>query len=144
MLIPNSDRAIVKRVDYDRVVDQQIVLPGQLKAGENLYVGEIVRLSGDTSDQTPEYFRVGQVVYYSEYSAAALVDMGAVLKGEMSIGDAMRKENLLYVVSLDDIMAYEEDEIDIDAIKKKIKEDRDAGKVQPTTQESKPQIITKG
>ena len=80
-----------------------VLIPGQLKAGENLHCGKIIH-QGNTK------FKKGQVVYYSEYSAAAMLNIGSVLRGEQTLGDALKDP--IYVVAADDIMAYEKEVID--------------------------------
>jgi len=101
MLIPNTDRVLIKRIDISAdKIKQNFILPGELKAGENLFLGEIVH-PGDTK------FKKGQKVYYSEYSTAAIQDIGAIERGEKKY---LSKEDALFVVAQDDIMAYEEEE----------------------------------
>lgn len=100
MICPNTNRTLIKRVSNESV-SNSIIVPGQLKAGENLFVGEIVH-GGDTK------FIKGQIVYYSEYSAAAITDMAAVMRKEKTLGQATSEKEVLYVVAEDDIMAYEE------------------------------------
>lgn len=97
MITPNIERVILKRIDNDET-SSGIILPGQLKAGENLYAGRIVH-PGSTS------FTHDQVVYYSEYSASAIIPVGDYLAGTKSMGESMQEQ--LYVVAADDIMAYE-------------------------------------
>lgn len=107
-IIPNSDRVLLKNISPQEAsmsTEGGLIIPGQLKAGENLFIGEIIE-PGQTK------FKKGQRVYYSEYSAAALWDLGKVIRGEMAAGEAMRKENTMVVVAEDDIMAYEEVEDD--------------------------------
>ena len=101
MIVPNTQRVLIKRVNRDEDKQTGILIPGQLKAGENLFYGEVIH-PGDTK------FKKGQHVYYSEYSAASLVDVGSYLAGKMGLGQAMNEKNIYYVVAEDDIMAYEE------------------------------------
>lgn len=101
MLVPNTDRVLIKRIKISAdTIKQQIILPGELKAGENLYLGEVVH-PGSTK------FTKGQKVYYSEYSAAAIQDISAIERGEKKY---MKEEDAIFVVAQDDIMAYEEEE----------------------------------
>lgn len=104
MLVPNAERVIVKRFSNEDIQSAILLQPGQLKAGENLFVGEIVH-GGNTK------FNVGQIVYYSEYSASAIVDLSEVLKKKESLAEAA-KNKTLFVVAEDDIMAYESNEND--------------------------------
>lgn len=100
-ITPNVGRVLVHKVEYEELnANSPLLMPGQLKAGENLYLGQVVN-PGKTS------FVKGQYVYYSEYSAASCVNVGAVQRGEMTIGDALKPDQVLYVVAEDDIMAYE-------------------------------------
>ncbi len=98
-IIPNTERVLIKLLQSARSLTP-ILMPGQLKAGENLHCGEIFH-PGDTK------FKKGQIVYYSEYSAAAVMNIGSVLRKEQSLGGAMKDR--IYVVAADDIMAYEKD-----------------------------------
>lgn len=100
---PNVDRCLVKLLSAKHLFSEEtnILVPGQLKAGENLLYGEVID-GGSTK------FKSGTKVYYSEYSAAALFRLGEVAAGVLSIGEAMNEENKLYVIAEDDIMAYEE------------------------------------
>lgn len=98
-IVPGEERVIISLIKASREISP-ILMPGQLKAGEALYCGEIIH-PGSTS------FKKGQVVYYSEYSAAKLINMGSVLRKEQSLGDALRDE--CFVVAADDVMAYEEE-----------------------------------
>jgi len=98
-IIPNIERVLIRLIEASREITP-ILLPGQLKAGENLHCGEIVH-PGNTK------FKKGQIVYYSEYSASELINFGSVLRGEQELGVAMSGEKY-YVVAADDIMAYEE------------------------------------
>ena len=103
-LVPSADRVIVRYVNLGNALNaqQNILIPGQLKAGENLLMGEVVH-PGTTK------FKVGQLVYYSEYSASAVINMGSLKRGEESYTEAVRDENKFIVVAEDDIMAYEEE-----------------------------------
>ena len=98
MICPKSHRVLISRISNEDVKNANgIVLPGQLKAGENLFVGNIVH-PGDTK------FTKDQIVYYSEYSASSVTDMSKVLTKEGTRAEA----KTYYVVAEDDIMAYEE------------------------------------
>ena len=99
MIIPNAGRVLIKRIGTENF-NTPIIAPGQLKAGENLYYGEIVH-AGDTT------FTKGQHVYYSEFSAAAIQQLGDVETGKKTLGEAMSSGNVLFVVANDDIMAME-------------------------------------
>lgn len=101
MIKPNIDRVLIKKVKSELMQDENILLPGQLKVGENLYAGEVVD-AGDSD------LRVGQLVYYSEFSAARVIDMGKVLRTEMTIDEVIKQDNLLYIVAKDDIMAFDD------------------------------------
>jgi co-chaperonin GroES (HSP10) len=100
MIIPNSDRVLVKRISADSL-ESAVLLPGQLKASENLFIGEVVH-GGESK------FKKGQFVYYSEYSAAQIIDVGSVIKKEQTMGQASTVKDQLYIVAEDDIMAYDE------------------------------------
>lgn len=100
MIVPNNERVIVKRFTNEDVKTSAILLPGQLKAGENLFVGKILH-PGNTK------FQKGQIVYYSEYSASKLVDLTKALKGEETVTEAAKTE--LFVVAEDDIMAFDDE-----------------------------------
>jgi len=96
-VIPNTHRVIIKPFPIKELKSSGLVLPGQLTAGENLFYGEILH-AGDTK------FVKGQGVFYSEYSAANLIDVRPILNGDKSYTD-MKDENFV-VVAEDDIMAY--------------------------------------
>jgi len=115
MIKPNIDRVLVKKVKSELLQDENILLPGQLKVGENLFAGEVVD-AGDSN------LRVGQLVYYSEFSAARIIDMGKVFRGDMTINEAIKEDNLLYIVAKDDIMAT--DDYDFGKISKIAEEDK--------------------
>lgn len=102
MIVPNEDRVLVKKVDTELMQDDHILLPGQLKSGENLFVGEVVH-KGDSK------LHIGQLVWFSEFSNARIIDMGKVLRGEWTVDEAIKSENLLYILAKDDIMAYDDD-----------------------------------
>lgn len=101
-LIPNTNRVLLKRLNLSEKAqaNAQILIPGQLKAGENLYLGEVIN-GGDTK------FKPGDLVYYSEYSAAALFDLGPVQRGEIPYSQVLGEGNAMFIVAEDDIMAYE-------------------------------------
>lgn len=101
MIVPNTERVLIKRVNREEDKQSGLLIPGQLKAGENLFYGEIIH-PGQTK------FKKGQHVYYSEYSAASLIDVGSVLAGKLTLGQSMNEKHIYYVVAEDDIMAYEE------------------------------------
>lgn len=101
MIKPNIDRVLIKKVKSELMQDENILLPGQLKVGENLFAGEVVD-AGDSD------LRVGQLVYYSEFSAARVIDMGRVLRNELTIDEVIKEDNLLYIVAKDDIMAFDD------------------------------------
>ncbi len=102
MLIPNTDRVIIKPIQVTELKSPEFVLTlsRELGAGENLCYGEIIH-AGDTK------FSVGQQVFYAEYSAAAILDMGAIVSGEKTIVEA--KKDGWVVVAQDDIMAFYDD-----------------------------------
>ena len=95
-IVPNIERIFIRLIQQARL--SSIIMPGQLKAGEALHCGEVVD-PGDTK------FKVGQVVYYSEYSASQIYNIGAALRGECSLGEAM--QSAYYIVAADDVMAYD-------------------------------------
>ena len=99
-VVPNEERVILRLVQATKAMSP-VLMPGQLKAGEALHCGEIIH-PGNTN------FKKGQVVYYSEYSAAQLTNIGSALRGEQTLGEIMRKDSY-YVVAADDIMAYEKE-----------------------------------
>lgn len=100
VIVPNIERVIIKRIETEEL-NSNFLVPGQAKAGENLFVGRIIH-PGETS------FQKEQIVYYSEYSAARLYDIGAVIRGEKKIGEVSSEKESFYIVAEDDIMAYEE------------------------------------
>jgi len=116
MLIPNTERIIVKRLKLPEASSAIILTEsGRVTAGENLFYGEVVH-PGTTK------FKKGQRVYYSEFSAAQMFDLGGVFKGEESRTDAMHKDRALYVVPADDVLAY--DDYDFSQISKNTKTDK--------------------
>src|SRR5690242_6924823 len=102
VIVPNDDRVLIKYLDYGEIKKSQIVLSGQLRAGDNLLIGRVVH-PGKSK------FKVDQLIFYSEYSAAALMQFNKVVRGEWTPGEALKKENGFVVVAEDDIMAYEEE-----------------------------------
>lgn len=98
-IVPNVERVILRLVQTTRAMSP-ILMPGQLKAGEALYTGEIVH-PGNTK------FKKGQIVYYSEYSAARLSNVGSVLREEQTLGSVFKTD--YFVVAADDIMAFEKE-----------------------------------
>lgn len=100
-IAPNDERVIIRLVQITREMSP-ILMPGQLKSGDALHCGEIIH-PGNTK------FKKSQIVYYSEYSAAKLTNIGSVLRGEQTMGEIMASsEKDVHVVAADDIMAYEE------------------------------------
>lgn len=99
-MIPNINRVIIKPIPINDLKSSGIVLPGNLVVGENLLFGQIHH-PGDTS------FKKGQYVFYSEYSAASILDAKALMEGTLSMSKA--SENGLVVVASDDVMAYYDD-----------------------------------
>ncbi len=97
MFIPNTYRVIIKPIQTREITSSGVILGGQLKSGENLLYGEVVH-PGDTK------FEKGQKVFYSEYSAASLVDARSLHDGSRTYTDV--KDDNYVVVSQDDIMAY--------------------------------------
>lgn len=118
MIVPNTARVLLRKIKGEVFQDNNVVLPGQLKTGENLFSGEVVH-AGKTKLHT------GQLVWFSEFSCARIVDMGKVLRGEWKVDEAIKESNLLYVVAEDDIMAFDDD--------------YDFTKVSAAPQESKPE-----
>lgn len=113
VIVPNKERVLVRLQSGNTLVPKnELLMPGQLKAGENLLFGEVVAVPkpwvSDSGEKRESAFKVGQFVYYSEYSAAALYPLGKVKTGELSLGEALKEDNKVYVVSEDDIMAAEE------------------------------------
>lgn len=102
MIVPNTQRVIIKPIIIDEIKSSGLVIAGQLKAGENLFYGEIIH-PGDTK------FKEGQAVFYSEYSAASLIDYRSVVDGSKTFSQ-VSKEGLV-VVAEDDILAYDVSEI---------------------------------
>lgn len=101
MIVPNKDRVLIRKVANEEAQSANILLPGQLKVGENLYAGEVIH-AGESA------LRVGSLVFFSEFSAAGVTDLGAVLRKEKQLSEVMNGENILYVVAEDDIMAYDD------------------------------------
>jgi len=99
-IIPNTERVLIRLLQSIPTENAPVLIPGQLKAGENLLCGAIIH-PGNTK------FKKNQIVYYSEYSAATVANIGGVLRGELTMGEAIQEK--LYVVAADDIMAYEEE-----------------------------------
>lgn len=118
MIVPNEDRVLVKKSTGQEFQDEHILLPGQLKSGENLFVGEVVH-PGNSA------FKIGQLVWFSEFSHARIIDMGKVYRGEWTVDQALKEENLLYILAKDDVMAYDDN--------------YDALKIREAAQESKPE-----
>ena len=100
-IVPNTDRVLVKNLSPKELTigSSGIVMAGQLVAGENLYIGQVVH-GGDTK------FKPGQIIYYSEYSAAALYDLGSFLRDEKNWIETTKDPYV--IVAQDDIMAFEE------------------------------------
>lgn len=96
-MIPNTNRVIIKPIPINDLKSSGIVLPGNLVVGENLLFGEIFH-PGDTT------FKKGQYVFYSEYSAASILDAKSLMEGTLSMSKA--SEGGLVVVAQDDVMAY--------------------------------------
>ena len=102
MLKPNSGRVLVKPLFKEATLNSQDTIESQIvKAGEDLFVGRIVE-PGDSK------FKVGQVVYYSEYSAAMVFDMEKFVAGEQTLEEALKDKNIFVVVACDDVMAFQE------------------------------------
>lgn len=93
MIVPNTHRVIIKPIKLKKVGG--ILLQGDVSVGENLLYGEIIH-PGDTR------FKKTQKVYYSGYSASAIVDAE-----KLELGSGASKEGLV-IVAQDDIMAYQE------------------------------------
>lgn len=102
MLAPVKDRVLVKKVKSELMQDEHILLPGQLKVGENLYAAEVIH-PGDSS------LKKGSLIYFSEFSGAAIIDYGRVLRKEMTVDEVVKEDNLMYVLAADDVMAIDED-----------------------------------
>ena len=102
MIVPNVNRVIVKPIPIKELKSSGLVIAGQLKAGENLFYGEILH-AGTTK------FKKGQEVFYSEYSAANLLDARGLLSGDANISDLKEDKHQMVVVAEDDIMAYYDD-----------------------------------
>lgn len=102
MIVPNTQRVLIKPISIEQLKDSGIIIPGQLKAGENLLFGKVVH-GGDTK------FHQDQEVYYSEYSAARVFDYKSLSDGTRSLGDVKKEE--LVVVAADDVMAYDTVEV---------------------------------
>lgn len=100
-MIPNTHRVIIKPIELSELKSSGLIIAGQLKAGENLFYG-LIEHPGTTK------FVRGQGVFYSEYSAASLIDARAILSGERSFSD-ISKDGFV-VVAEDDIMAYYPDD----------------------------------
>ena len=102
-LAPNIERVIIKPIQIGSVGQEtKLLIPGQLKAGENLLCGEVIHAGGTR-------FKAGDVVYYSEYSAAVVVRVGRLHHGEnISMTDLLKEA--LVVVAEDDIMSFEEED----------------------------------
>lgn len=110
MIVPNTQRVLIKPVTVEDVkIGGGIVIPGQQKAGENLLYGEIIH-PGDTR------FKKGQFVYYSEYSAATIIDFPSLVSGAKTFAEITKEEGFV-IVAEDDIMAYDAVEVP-DATKK--------------------------
>jgi co-chaperonin GroES (HSP10) len=139
-VIPNSERVIIRLIQQARI--SPVLLPGQLKAGENLHCGEIID-PGETK------FKKGQIVYYSEYSASQFYNLGSVFRGEQTMGEVMNEA--YFIVSADDIMAYEKDifeikkeEVDIRKLEKDFKKNQREVEIPEEPTPSPTIIIGKG
>lgn len=97
MLVPNTQRVIIKPVPIKELKTSGLVISGQLTAGENLFYGKIIH-PGSTK------FKIDQGVFYSEYSAANLLDVRDLLEGTRPFSEV--RDDGFVVVAEDDIMAY--------------------------------------
>ncbi len=113
-IIPNTDRIIIQYLDISAQLKSTslVLIPGQLKAGENLLAGIVVEMGKSTK------YQKGQIVYYSEYSASQLTDIGDLLRGRGQLSDMKKQENQFIVIAEDDIVAME-DGVDPDLIVQK-------------------------
>jgi len=105
LVVPNIERVICKIVNISsslRTSQNNILVPGQLKAGENLLAAVIV--SGGATK-----FKEGQLIYYSEYSASRLVDVGAIIRDQAGFKGIADEKYEYIIIAEDDIMAYEEE-----------------------------------
>jgi len=126
MLKPNIGRVIVKPIKEQPLSSSGLIIGGQLKAGENLFVGIVQAIPDKQGASESIELKVGQIVYYSEYSASVIVDMGQVFAGKMDFMKAQREENMNVVVSIDDIMGYETEDIDVETFLSETKEKKSA------------------
>lgn len=116
MIIPNADRVLIKVLKAPEK-SNGIIIAGQLKAGENLFLGEVIRVAEPyknlKGEEVVSRFKPGQKVYYSEYSAAAITDIMDVITGKETIGEnaSKKEEKTFMVVAEDDIMAYDKTEV---------------------------------
>lgn len=115
-IVPNIERVIIRLIKTTDAMSP-VAVPGQLKAGEGLHTGEVIHpgfpwVDGEGKTHKPK-FEKGQVVYYSEYSAAKLSNVGSMLRGEQTLGGVLRESDI-HVVAADDVMAYEKEVFDFD------------------------------
>lgn len=97
MITPNIQRVIIKPIPIDQLKSSGLVIAGQLTAGENLLYGQIIHPGGTR-------FKKGQGVFYSEYSAANLLDAKAIIEGDRPFKEVRDEGHV--VVAEDDIMAF--------------------------------------
>lgn len=102
MIKPNTNRVLIKPISKNPTIPQGAVIENELiKAGEDIFVGKVVD-GGDTG------YVKDQVVYYAEYSASLIFDMGKFIKGEETEEQARADSNIFVLVAKDDVMASEE------------------------------------
>ena len=111
MIKPNIYRILIYPIKLEGITaGAGIVLAGTVKPGENLLYGVVI-------DPGTTKFKVGQEVFYSEYSAAGLVDARKIQAGDVG---ALSSRHPIAVVAEDDVMAYYDD---IRDLKEALKED---------------------
>lgn len=101
MIKPNTNRVLIKPLSKSDKISKDETIENQLiKAGEDIFVGKVVD-GGDTG------YTKDQVVYYAEYSASLIFDMGKYLRDKETLDEAMAESNIFVLVAKDDIMASE-------------------------------------
>lgn len=102
MLKPNTNRVLIKPISRSEKIPEGSIIENELiKAGEDIFVGRVVH-GGDTG------YVKGQIVYYAEYSASLIFDMGKFIAGKETEDEARSDSNIFVLVAKDDVMASEE------------------------------------
>lgn len=102
MIKPQPGRVLIKPIFQAETISSESSVESQMvKAGEDLFVGNII-------DPGQSNLKVGQLVYYSEYSSAMIFDLAQYVLGKQPLVAALEEKNIMVIVSADDIMAVDE------------------------------------